>query len=146
MSCISVRSLSKISFLPPSLTCFSRKPAALGIAQVYLALLSLARFFGKRVQRYDLFLNWQSNSSFFFKKNKKNEQIGQKDEEKEEEKATHICILRSILANRGLTSNLQKATIMKNKDLWQDIIQVVVSILTAALTALGTTSCMKLVS
>ena len=120
MSCISVRSLSKISFLPPS--------------------------FGKRVQRYDLFPNWQNNSLFFFKKNKKNEQIGQKDEEKEEEKATHICILRSILANRGITSNLQKATIMKYKDLWQDIIQVVVSILTAALTALGTTSCMKLVS
>ncbi len=36
--------------------------------------------------------------------------------------------------------------IMKNKDLWRNIIQVVVSILTAALTALGTTSCMKLVS
>ena len=35
---------------------------------------------------------------------------------------------------------------MKNKDLWRNIIQVVVSILTAALTALGTTSCMKLVS
>jgi hypothetical protein len=33
----------------------------------------------------------------FFKKNKKNEQIGQKDEEKEEEKATHTCILRSNL-------------------------------------------------
>ena len=35
---------------------------------------------------------------------------------------------------------------MKNKDLWRNIIQVVVSILTAALTAPGTTSCMKLVS
>ena len=32
---------------------------------------------------------------------------------------------------------------MKNKDRWRNIIQVVVSILTAALTALGTTSCMK---
>ena len=32
---------------------------------------------------------------------------------------------------------------MKNKDLWRTIIQVVVSILTAALTAMGTTSCMK---
>jgi hypothetical protein len=32
---------------------------------------------------------------------------------------------------------------MKNKDFWKTIIQVVVSILTAALTALGTTSCMK---
>ena len=36
--------------------------------------------------------------------------------------------------------------IMKNKDLWRNIIQVVVSILTAALTALGTTSCMSLMS
>ena len=34
--------------------------------------------------------------------------------------------------------------IMKNKELWRTIIQVVVSILTAALTALGTTSCMRL--
>ena len=34
---------------------------------------------------------------------------------------------------------------MKNKDLWRNIIQVVVSILTAALTALGTTSCMSLI-
>ena len=33
---------------------------------------------------------------------------------------------------------------MKNKEFWKAIIQVVVSILTAALTALGTTSCMKL--
>ena len=32
---------------------------------------------------------------------------------------------------------------MKNKELWRAIIQVVVSILTAALTALGTTSCMR---
>jgi hypothetical protein len=32
---------------------------------------------------------------------------------------------------------------MKNKDFWKTIIQVVVSILTAALTAMGTTSCMK---
>jgi hypothetical protein len=32
---------------------------------------------------------------------------------------------------------------VKNKDFWRTIIQVVVSILTAALTALGTTSCMK---
>ena len=31
---------------------------------------------------------------------------------------------------------------MKNKEFWKAIIQVVVSILTAALTALGTTSCM----
>ncbi len=36
--------------------------------------------------------------------------------------------------------------IMKNKDLWRNIIQVVVSILTAALTALGTTSCMSLMA
>ena len=35
--------------------------------------------------------------------------------------------------------------IMKNKDLWRNIIQVVVSILTAALTALGTTSCLSLI-
>jgi hypothetical protein len=34
---------------------------------------------------------------------------------------------------------------MKNKDLWRNIIQVVVSILTAALTALGTTSCLGLI-
>ena len=34
---------------------------------------------------------------------------------------------------------------MKNKDLWRNIIQVVVSILTAALTALGTTSCLSLI-
>jgi hypothetical protein len=61
------------------LTCFSRKPAALGIAQVYLALLSLARFFGKRVQRYDLFLNWQNNSTIFFKKNEKKDKMGQKE-------------------------------------------------------------------
>lgn len=31
---------------------------------------------------------------------------------------------------------------MKNKDFWKSIIQIVISILTAALTALGTTSCM----
>ncbi len=30
----------------------------------------------------------------------------------------------------------------KNKETWQRIIQLIVSILTAALTALGTTSCM----
>ena len=35
---------------------------------------------------------------------------------------------------------------MKNKDLWRNIIQVVVSILTAALTALGTTSCLSLMA
>ena len=35
--------------------------------------------------------------------------------------------------------------LMKNKDLWRNIIQVVVSILTAALTALGTTSCLSLI-
>ena len=34
---------------------------------------------------------------------------------------------------------------MKNKDLWRTIIQIAVSILTAALTAMGTTSCMKCV-
>ncbi len=33
---------------------------------------------------------------------------------------------------------------MKNKELWRTIIQIAVSILTAALTALGTTSCMRL--
>ncbi|MBO4672926.1 MAG: smalltalk protein [Bacteroidaceae bacterium] len=32
---------------------------------------------------------------------------------------------------------------MKNKELWKAIIQIAVSILTAALTALGTTSCMR---
>ena len=32
---------------------------------------------------------------------------------------------------------------MKNKALWKTIIQIAVSILTAALTALGTTSCMR---
>ena len=31
---------------------------------------------------------------------------------------------------------------MKNKDTWRMVLQFVVSILTAALTALGTTSCM----
>ena len=31
---------------------------------------------------------------------------------------------------------------MKNKELWKAIIQIAVSILTAALTALGTTSCL----
>ena len=31
---------------------------------------------------------------------------------------------------------------MKNKEFWKTVIQVIVSILTAALTALGTTSCM----
>jgi len=31
---------------------------------------------------------------------------------------------------------------MKNKDTWKMVLQFVVSILTAALTALGTTSCM----
>ena len=31
---------------------------------------------------------------------------------------------------------------MKNREMWKTILQVVVSILTAALTALGTTSCM----
>ncbi len=38
---------------------------------------------------------------------------------------------------------LSPSTGMKNKNFWKTIIQVVVSILTAALTALGTTSCMK---
>ena len=33
---------------------------------------------------------------------------------------------------------------MKNKEMWKTLLQVVVSILTAALTALGTTSCMGL--
>ena len=31
---------------------------------------------------------------------------------------------------------------MKNKDTWKTILQVIVSVLTAALTALGTVSCM----
>ena len=31
---------------------------------------------------------------------------------------------------------------MKNKELWKSIIQIVISILTAALTAMGTTSCL----
>ena len=31
---------------------------------------------------------------------------------------------------------------MKNKELWKGIIQIVISILTAALTAMGTTSCL----
>ncbi|MCR4603809.1 MAG: smalltalk protein [Prevotella sp.] len=31
---------------------------------------------------------------------------------------------------------------MKNKDFWRAVLQVVASIITAALTALGTTSCM----
>ena len=31
---------------------------------------------------------------------------------------------------------------MKNKETWKTILQVIVSILTAALTALGTTSCL----
>ena len=31
---------------------------------------------------------------------------------------------------------------MKNKELWKSAIQLVISILTAALTAIGTTSCM----
>ena len=42
-----------------------------------------------------------------------------------------------------LDVELKKSTIMtKNKETWQRIIQLIVSILTAALTALGTTSCM----
>lgn len=32
---------------------------------------------------------------------------------------------------------------MKNKELWKSIIQIVISILTAALTALGTASCLR---
>ncbi len=31
---------------------------------------------------------------------------------------------------------------MRNKELWKSIIQIVISILTAALTAMGTTSCL----
>ncbi|MCR4921293.1 MAG: smalltalk protein [Bacteroidaceae bacterium] len=31
----------------------------------------------------------------------------------------------------------------KNKETWKTIVQLIVSILTAALTALGTTSCMR---
>ena len=31
---------------------------------------------------------------------------------------------------------------MKNKEAWKAILQIIVSILTAAITALGTTSCM----
>jgi len=34
--------------------------------------------FGKRVQRYGNFLNWQNISASFFKKNDKKEEIGQK--------------------------------------------------------------------
>ncbi len=33
---------------------------------------------------------------------------------------------------------------MKNKETWKTILQIIVSILTAALTALGTVSCMGL--
>ena len=43
----------------------------------------------------------------------------------------------------GDVRRTERVLIMKNKDFWKTIIQVVVSILTAALTALGTTSCMK---
>ena len=32
---------------------------------------------------------------------------------------------------------------MKNKELWKGIIQIAISILTAALTALGTASCLR---
>ena len=31
---------------------------------------------------------------------------------------------------------------MKNKEFWKSVIQLVISVLTAALTAIGTTSCM----
>ena len=71
-----------------------------------------------------------------------------------------MCASRQTPAKASLTSELQPHTpqgtlnskhstlnftrIMKNKEFWKAIIQVVVSILTAALTALGTTSCMKL--
>jgi hypothetical protein len=31
------------------------------------------------VQRYGLFLNWQNNSTIFFKKNEKKDKMGQKE-------------------------------------------------------------------
>lgn len=34
---------------------------------------------------------------------------------------------------------------MKNKEIWKAAIQIAISILTAALTAMGTTSCMGLI-
>ena len=42
--------------------------------------------FGKRVQRYGLFLNWQNNSTIFFKKNEKKDKMGQKEGRFEEKK------------------------------------------------------------
>ena len=41
--------------------------------------LIFAPSFGKRVQRYDLFPNWQNNSTIFFKKNEKKDKMGQKE-------------------------------------------------------------------
>jgi hypothetical protein len=37
------------------------------------------------VQRYGLFLNWQNNSTIFFKKNEKKDKMGQKEGNNEEE-------------------------------------------------------------
>ena len=37
----------------------------------------------------------------------------------------------------------KRSITMKNKELWKGIIQIVISILTAALTALGTASCLR---
>jgi hypothetical protein len=54
-----------------------------------------------------------------------------------------LRILHSDIAAKRESFNIQQSTfnIMK-KETWKAIIQVAISILTAALTALGTTSCM----
>ena len=44
-----------------------------------------ALLFGKRVQRYGLFLNWQNNSPTFFRKIEKKDKMGQKEGNNEED-------------------------------------------------------------
>ena len=56
-----------------------------------------------------------------------------------EEVISHLSPLTPHLS--PLTSHLSKLRTMK-KETWKTIIQMIVSILTAALTAMGTTSCM----
>ena len=49
---------------------------------------------------------------------------------------------KSLLSIKVLFNLKTKKNIMKNKELWKTVIQFAISILTAALTAMSTTSCM----
>ena len=56
-----------------------KRAACLVLFAVCQRSSSKALRFGKRVQRYDLFPNWQNNSPIFFKKIEKKDKMGQKE-------------------------------------------------------------------